>query len=498
MTRNVPCLTLLLTLLVPNIWGDEPAGRDPVEDAAAAEIKEAYRSVEPDALDDLPIGVFDSGTGGLTVLESILNIDLFDNKSHALCLQGDGQADFARESFVFLADQANMPYGNYPVVDKANVLDDLIVKDAWFLMGRDCFGFTKPDHQLVARQKQPVKAIVIACNTATAYGQSDIEDVIRRAGLDIKVIGVIEAGAQGAVSLFQDGRPGSIAVVPTKGTVLSGAYPAAIRRQIQQMGLTQRIDVFQQGAFGMAGAIDGCGEFILPAAARRTTRPDYRGPSLSNPESTIDARILPRYDFDFARCEMLCQGPPDQPTELQLNSVENYLRFHLVSLLEQIRLADGAPPLRVMILGCTHFPFYKESFQKQLERLRNYQENGQYVYRSCLADEVALIDPAFYTAKELYRLLVAEQRLRRDNAAVRNQASGEFFITVPCRENTQLKLDETGWFTYDYKYGRSAGQVESDYRAVPIDGTNLTPDALERLRRQVPSVWQLMTEFRDR
>ena len=119
------------------------------------------------------------------MLEQILELDQFDNRRQALLEKGDGRRDFAREDFIFLADQANMPYGNYPVVDKA-VLDDLIVKDASFLMGREYFTLDNHQNPLLF-PKAPVKAIVIACNTATAYGQLDIEQVIESAGLDIKV-----------------------------------------------------------------------------------------------------------------------------------------------------------------------------------------------------------------------------------------------------------------------------------------------------------------------
>lgn len=59
----------------------------------------------------LPIGVFDSGTGGLTVLEAMLSLDAFNNETGAP--GPDGKPDFSREYFQYLADQANMPYGNY-------------------------------------------------------------------------------------------------------------------------------------------------------------------------------------------------------------------------------------------------------------------------------------------------------------------------------------------------------------------------------------------------
>ena len=64
----------------------------------------------PSQRDSLPIGVFDSGTGGLTVLEVMLKSDNINNITGA---DGhDGIPDFAGEDFEYLGDQANMPYGN--------------------------------------------------------------------------------------------------------------------------------------------------------------------------------------------------------------------------------------------------------------------------------------------------------------------------------------------------------------------------------------------------
>ncbi|MGV2334726.1 MAG UNVERIFIED_CONTAM: hypothetical protein LVR18_11635 [Planctomycetaceae bacterium] len=83
---------------------------------------------------DLPIGVFDSGIGGLTVLEAILAADHFQNDS--LQPGSDGIADFRNERFIYLGDQANMPYGNYSSAGKPDFLKELILRDAAFLLGR--------------------------------------------------------------------------------------------------------------------------------------------------------------------------------------------------------------------------------------------------------------------------------------------------------------------------------------------------------------------------
>ncbi|MFV1964249.1 MAG: hypothetical protein ACC628_02410 [Pirellulaceae bacterium] len=216
---------------------------------------------------------------------------------------------------------------------------------------------------------------------------------------------------------------------------------------------------------------------------------------MTNPEARIDRGILQRYDFDYDQNRMLYSGSLDDPTELQLNSVDNYIAYHLVTLMEQIRGAGDAPPLRAIILGCTHFPFYEDEFHRELDRLRNYREDGRDIYRPFMADEIELIDPAFFAARELYQSLAADKRLRARSARNGNRR-GEFYLTVPCREKPSLKLDGTGWFTYDHKYRRKAGRVESDFRAVPLDGTNLEQSVLDRLQRQVPAVWRVMTESR--
>ena len=108
----------------------------------------------------------------------------------------DGILDFEKEYFIYLADQANMPYGNYPSLNKTDVLKEHILKDLQFLLSNKYYQSSGDEKFKI--DKSPVKAIVIACNTATAYGMEDIEAFLKKAKLDIKVIGVINAGVKGA------------------------------------------------------------------------------------------------------------------------------------------------------------------------------------------------------------------------------------------------------------------------------------------------------------
>jgi len=127
-----------------------------------------------------PIGIFDSGIGGLTVVSAI--------RKH-----------LPNESLVYLGDTARVPYGTKSaetVVRYANECAD-------FLLGRG------------------VKAIVVACNTASAYA---LDDLTRR--LNVPVLGVIEPGARAALAASSNKVVG---VVGTQGTVQSNAYGKALK-----------------------------------------------------------------------------------------------------------------------------------------------------------------------------------------------------------------------------------------------------------------------------
>lgn len=131
---------------------------------------------------DLPIGVFDSGVGGLTVLAAI-------------------HARSPAESILYLGDTARLPYG----AKSPETVARYAVQAAGLLVARG------------------VKMLVIACNTASAHAL----EPLRRAFPGLPVLGVVEPGAAAAAATSANGR---IAVLATEATVRSGAYERAIRR----------------------------------------------------------------------------------------------------------------------------------------------------------------------------------------------------------------------------------------------------------------------------
>ena len=160
----------------------------------------------PKNLKSLPIGIFDSGTGGLTVLEQFLALDNFNNETGEEV--PDGIPDFEGEEFIYLADQANMPYGVYSSQGKEDFLRELIIKDALFL----------------TKEPNRSKIVVIACNTATAFGLEDVEGLLESSKTGVKTIGVINAGVEGAMKpISVDEELFAIGVLATVGTISSGA-----------------------------------------------------------------------------------------------------------------------------------------------------------------------------------------------------------------------------------------------------------------------------------
>lgn len=135
----------------------------------------------PSSFNDAPIGIFDSGFGGLTVAREIIKA-------------------LPNESIVYLGDTARCPYGPRTLEEVDGFVQQI-------------------GHWLEAKG---VKMIVIACNTATAAGLKHAQQTF-----NVPVIGVVEPGARAAAHTTRNRRVG---VIATKATVESGAYTNAIRR----------------------------------------------------------------------------------------------------------------------------------------------------------------------------------------------------------------------------------------------------------------------------
>jgi len=151
-----------------------------------------HSAAMPATYDPRPIGVFDSGLGGLTAVRELYRV-------------------LPHESVVYFGDTARLPYGS----KSRETVTHFSLEIAAFLM------------------RQNIKSLLVACNTASSYA---LETLAGR--LEVPVTGVIEPAARAAVAASPHGR---IGVIGTYGTVGSGAYPAAIEREAPGAAVISRV-----------------------------------------------------------------------------------------------------------------------------------------------------------------------------------------------------------------------------------------------------------------
>lgn len=428
---------------------------------------------------NLPIGVFDSGTGGLTVLEAMLTLDAFNNITGKP--GADGKPDFDKEYFQYLADQANMPYGNYAAENKTKLLQEHVVKNMDFLLkNRYDINWMQ---QASPKEKQSVKMLVLACNTATAFALEEVKQFVKINGTNAPVVGVINAGVKAALAYQSTHEKGAIGVFATAGTVASDGYPKSIRALAASMQMAAPV-IVSQGGFGLADAIDRDYSFYVDTASAH--RKDYKGPSVNNTKYKIDTALLNVYKFNKENNKLLCEyDDKGKCLDIQLNDPENYVRYHLVSLIEKMRSQGITTPMNTLILGCTHYPFMRDTIRNVLNELYNMKFNGQYAYRSVLAKHVELIDPAVETAKEAY---IEMRKLALGNGSAKQP--NKFFITVPNKSLKEVQLQPDGWFTYEYKYGRNEGANKPFVLFTPFDDKNISEATYQRLKAALPAVYK--------
>lgn len=138
------------------------------------------------SINDRPIGVFDSGLGGLTVARAL-------------------RQRLPGENLIYLGDTARVPYG----VKSAATVRRFAVEAMLFLLNRG------------------VKMVVVACNTVSAVALPHLRELLR-----VPIVGVVEPGAKAALQVSSSNR---IGIIGTPSTVKSGAYIAELLRRNKQV-----------------------------------------------------------------------------------------------------------------------------------------------------------------------------------------------------------------------------------------------------------------------
>lgn len=173
-----------------------------------------------------PIGIFDSGLGGLTVVKAI-------------------RKELPKERIAYFGDTARIPYGTKS--------PDTIIR-----YSRQIIRF------LIKREK--VKGVVVACNTSSAWALEDL-----RREFHIPILGVIEPGAYAAVEATRNGR---IGVIGTEGTIHSGAYPKAIHALMPRARVLGRpcplfVPLVEEGKISGPVAVSVVREYLKPLLKAR-------------------------------------------------------------------------------------------------------------------------------------------------------------------------------------------------------------------------------------
>ena len=173
-----------------------------------------------------PIGVFDSGVGGLTVVRALME-------------------RLPMENIVYFGDTARVPYG----VKSRNTIETFARQIVSFLL------------------QQEVKALVIACNTIAAVAG----DKIRDQALDMPVLDVISAGAQAALQVTQNNK---IGIIATLTTVNSNAYARAIHAHNEQIRVVSQagsllVPLVEEGWLDTQITHLTCQEYLKPLLAEQ-------------------------------------------------------------------------------------------------------------------------------------------------------------------------------------------------------------------------------------
>ena len=185
-------------------------------------------------VNDLPIGIFDSGVGGLTVYRAL-------------------HEKLPNEHFIYLGDTARVPYGTKSLA----TVERYAIENSEFLVSRG------------------IKMLVVACNTASALALPKI-----RTRIGIEVVGVIGPGARKAVEITKNKSNPKIGVIATEATIASRAYSEAIRKASNTAEIIET----------------ACPLFVSLAEENWTKEPETRSIALKYLnkiiESEVDALVL--------------------------------------------------------------------------------------------------------------------------------------------------------------------------------------------------------------
>ena len=467
---------VLLSLLLASCRDDEgeeallPIAQKALTDTASVYYIGADRY--PQDISGLPIGVLDCSVNGFEVVERLLTLDCFDNITGKP--EPDGIIDFGGENIQFLSDRANGPYGGYIEVGSLDFLKEQVLSNTIFLMSDDYFNLAGDEYR--SGFKEPVKMIIVSSPVADLRVLPDIN----------KAIGVVEAGIREAVSDVDEDGNLCVGVLFAPDGVSSIEYESMIRKSVGNTG--GKVQVLNQEAVGLDAAIKGDTAYVDTTAV--VARDSYAGPVAGVSYNNIDMSLFDRYGFDTQDNALLYVRKGDL-SGVQLNSVENYARFHLVSMIERHRRSGSRVPISSIILADGSYAQIRDILEEVMEELYNYRRGGIYLYRSVISPDFRFIDPAECAAAEAYKVLRNDR-----NLALRGELTRlESFITMPSASLPEDALNPDGTMKDDYKYGRQCGSEDLTTKVVPFAPRYVTPEIMNYIERNNSEVYSLIRNY---
>lgn len=436
----------------------------------------------PSDLSQLAIGVVDCSADGFSVLEKLLTADVYDNITghhHA-----DGIGDFAGENFQYLTDLANGPYVGYVMQDNWAYLHELLVKDALFLMGDSHYNLSVDDFK--SGLKEQVKAIVYADDYMDMDGVDVLNRFLKRTGTGVVSVGVFRSAVEELAKSLNGKDEACVGILYPTDALNSREYELAVKEAAAAGGFSGTLQVYNQAAVGLSGAIRGEDKYLSPNS--RKPRNDYAGPVIGLSYNNIDLSLMDRYNFNPSENGLLYTLSGASYGTLQLNSLENYVRYHLVSMVERHRRSGNRTPISSILLVDYRYGELLDVMEKVMKDLYDYKRDGIYLYHNSISRDFKFIVPLESTASALYALL------RNSGILALSSTKSELrpFISVPAASLASEYADSTGALSPEFKFHRNTGTEYIYTKELPFAPRYLNNRTLISIETTTPLTYSLI------
>ncbi len=431
----------------------------------------------------LPIGVMDWSLEGYSVVETFLTADCYDNVTGDR--EPDNIVDFGGENFQVLLDMANGPYYPYIVDGHDDFLQEQVLRNVIFLTGRSYYNLAMDETPMGIKPR--VKLVIVASPVADFKVMDDINNFLEATGTGVKALGVMSCGIESMVADIASKKEVSVAVLFPDGGLKARNYEEALRKAAVDNGFAGKLNVFGQETEGLSQAIKGNMDYIDTAATR--LRLNYQGPQIGISYNNIDLALIERYNFNYNGNNLLTKKRPDGSLDIQINSVENYIRYYMVSVIERHRRSGSTTPISKFYLADFRYHSIKDIVDKVISELYNYRRDGMYLYRNSIDANYKIVDPMECAVRKSYAML-----RENDLLAVRGAKSELYsFITMPSTSLPEGYVTAEGNLVDSVKYSRAPEAEFLTTKQLPFDSRYLEDKEIARIADNSPNAFLLIS-----